>query len=64
MPGFDETPNYLNYSENNNDIPMDSKILAIETKDDEVLSKIYNYIVNVWPKKVKIMNKPYFLKRF
>lgn len=36
MRGSDVTPNYLNYIENNSNIPIDSKILATETEDDEV----------------------------
>jgi hypothetical protein len=56
-----DTINFLNFSD---DIPLDFKEVALYTRTDPTLSKVYEYICSGWPNRVTQEElKPYFVKR-
>lgn len=55
-----EDINFLNFG---TDIPIESKDVQEETLRDPLLSKVYEYVLNGWPKNFSNEFVPYFSKR-
>ncbi|KAJ0182603.1 hypothetical protein K1T71_001972 [Dendrolimus kikuchii] len=52
---------YINYVEDS--FPISAREVALKTQTDEVLSKIYKYIMNGWPTLVNDNEKPYYNRK-
>lgn len=57
-----EDCNYLNLIITQG-IPIDAKKIAIETRKEPILSKVYDYLKNGWPEEPNEQIKPYFNRK-
>lgn len=61
MTEVSDTINFLSFTENP---PIDFKDIALYTRTDPILCKVYEYVLSGWPNSVSNDSiKPYFLKR-